>query len=56
MFRAALPSVCPQCGEKVPRAAARRCPHCRTPFFVYRPPPVASRATPPYEKCDNEDA
>ncbi len=32
MLRAFLPAVCPHCGEDVPRAAARRCPICRSPF------------------------
>lgn len=44
MFRALLPPVCPQCGANVPRAAARRCPSCRTPFlspFAPSRPPAA---------------
>ncbi|WP_158659277.1 hypothetical protein [Paracoccus denitrificans] len=32
MARSFLPTVCPQCGRDVPRAAARRCPICHTPF------------------------
>lgn len=43
MYRALLPPYCPECGEDVPRAAARRCPFCLTPFHLHaqsRPRPV----------------
>jgi len=37
MFRRLMPAVCATCKESVPRAAAGRCPSCRTDFSSAAP-------------------
>lgn len=34
MHRRFIPAVCQRCDEPVPRAAAWRCPSCRTEFIA----------------------
>lgn len=48
------PETCSHCGIRIPRAAARRCPGCRRPFWApvppYHPdagPPKARRGSEP---------
>ena len=52
MFRPYLPDICPGCGEGVPRAAARRCPLCLTPFMPV--PHPASRS--PYDRGRDDES
>ncbi len=43
MFRFRPPRVCAHCRQVMPRAAAVRCPLCRTPFDAPPPSPNTAR-------------
>lgn len=53
MFRFNPPQICVHCLQVMPRAAARRCPLCHTPFDYPRVMPAA-RPAPLPERRDDE--